>query len=49
MKHVAIVVGGNVIIRAMARLVAFQIGYRSVSVHVTRAEALLELERRGFV
>jgi hypothetical protein len=43
--HVAIVVGGNVLMRAMARLVAYSMGLRSVSIHVTRAEAIEEAAR----
>ena len=38
--HVAVAVGGNVIIRAVARLAAFAIGFRSFSSHVTVDEAL---------
>jgi hypothetical protein len=44
-EHVAFVVGGNVLMRAMARLVAYGMGLRSVSIHVTRAEALEEAAR----
>ena len=44
-EHVAIVVGGNLVMRAMARLVAYSMGLRSVSVHVTRAEAIEEAAR----
>ena len=43
--HVAIVVGGNLLMRAMARLVAYGMGLRSVSVHVTPAEAIEEVGR----
>ena len=43
--HVAIVVGGNVLMRAMARLVAYSMGLKSVSIHVTRAEAIEEAAR----
>jgi hypothetical protein len=43
--HVAIVVGGNLIMRAMARLFAYGMGLRSVSVHETRAEAIEEAGR----
>ena len=43
--HVAIVVGGNLIMRAMARLFAYGMGLRSVSIHVTRAEAIEEVGR----
>lgn len=44
-EHVAIVVGSNLLMRAMARLVAYGMGLKSVSVHVTRAEALEEAGR----
>ena len=43
--HVAIVVGGNLLMRAMARLFAYGMGLRSVSVHETRAEAIEEVGR----
>jgi hypothetical protein len=43
--HTAIVVGGNVLMRAMARLVAYSMGLKSVSIHVTRAEAIEEAAR----
>ena len=43
--HVAIVVGGNLLMRAMARLVAYGMGLGSVGVHVTRAEAIEEAGR----
>ena len=43
--HVAIVVGGNLLMRAMARLVAYSMGLTSVSIHVTRAEAIEEAGR----
>jgi len=43
--HLAIVVGGNVMISAMARLVAYSMGYRSVSLHDTLDDALLEARR----
>jgi hypothetical protein len=43
--HVAIVVGGNLLMRAMARLVAYGMGLRSVSVHLTPAEAIEEAGR----
>jgi hypothetical protein len=41
--HVAIVVGGNLLMRAMARLFAHGMGLVSVSVHATRAEAIEEV------
>jgi hypothetical protein len=43
--HVGIVVGGNLLMRAMARLVAYGMGLRSVGVHLTRAEAIEEVGR----
>ena len=41
--HVAIVIGHNLLMRAMARLVAHGMGLVSVSVHTTRAEAIEEI------
>jgi len=38
--HVGLVVGGNVVIRAVAKLAAFAIGFRSFSFHMTVDEAL---------
>ena len=43
--HVAIVVGGNVLMRAMARLFAYGMGLRSVSIHASRDEAIEEVGR----
>jgi hypothetical protein len=43
--HVAIVVGSNLLMRAMARLLAYGMGLTSVGVHVTRAEAIEEAGR----
>ena len=43
--HVAIVVGNNVIMRAMARLFAHMMGLQSVSTHAERAEAIKEAGR----
>jgi hypothetical protein len=43
--HVAIVVGSNLLMRAMARLIAYGMGITSVGVHVTRAEAIEEAVR----
>jgi hypothetical protein len=43
--HVAIVVGGNLLMRAMARLFAYGMGMTSVGVHVTRAQAVEEAAR----
>jgi len=44
-EHVAIVVGGNVLMRAMARLFAYGMGLRSVSIHASRTEAIEEVGR----
>ena len=41
--HVAIVVGNNLLMRAMARLFAHGMGLVSVSIHSTRAEAIEEV------
>jgi hypothetical protein len=41
--HVAIVVGNNLIMRAMARLFAYGMGLTNVSIHVTRADAIEEV------
>jgi len=43
--HAAMVVGGNLIMQAMARLFAYGMGLRHVSIHVTRAEADEEVGR----
>jgi hypothetical protein len=43
--HVAIVVGNNLLMRAMARLFAHGMGLVSVSIHVTRDEAIEEAGR----
>jgi hypothetical protein len=43
--HVAVVVGDNLIMRAMARLFAYGMGLQSVNVHATRAEAFEEVRR----
>jgi hypothetical protein len=43
--HVAIVVGSNLLMRAMARLFAYGMGLTSVGIHVTRDEAIEEAER----
>jgi len=43
--HVAVVVGNNLLMRAMARLIAYGMGMSSVGVHVTRAEAIEEAGR----
>ena len=44
-RHVAIVVGGNLLMQAMARLFAYGMGLKSVGVHVSRAEAIEEAAR----
>ena len=38
--HVGVVVGGNVVIRAVAKLTAFSIGFRSFSFHKSADEAV---------
>jgi len=43
--HAAFVVGGNAIMRAMARLFAYGMGLRNVTIHVTRPEAIEEVGR----
>jgi hypothetical protein len=43
--HVAIVVGDNIVIRAMARLFAYSMGLRSVSLHPNRDQAIAEVRR----
>jgi hypothetical protein len=44
--HAAFVVGGNMVMRAMVFLVGHvRLGFRSVSTHVSREEALEELRR----
>lgn len=43
--HVAIVVGGNLLMKAMARLFAYNMGLASVGIHSTRAEAIEEARR----
>jgi hypothetical protein len=43
--HVAIVVGGNLLMRAMARLFAYGLGFTSVGIHVRRGEAIEEAGR----
>ena len=40
LAHVGVAVGGNVIIRAVAKLAAFAIGFRSVTFHMTVDDAL---------
>jgi hypothetical protein len=43
--YVAIAVGNNVLMRAMARLFAYGMGLASVGIHATRAEAIEEVRR----
>jgi hypothetical protein len=43
--HVAIAVGDNLLMRAMARLFAYGMGLSSVSIHATRTEAIEETRR----
>ena len=43
--HVAIAVGDNLLMRAMARLFAYGMGLPSVGIHGTRAEAIEEARR----
>ena len=43
--HVSIVVGDNLLMRAMARLFAYGMGLPSVGIHETRAEAIEEARR----
>ena len=43
--HVAITVGENMLMRAMARLFAYGMGLSSVSIHATCAEAIEETRR----
>lgn len=44
-RHVAIAIDGNLFIAAMAKLLAFGMGYRSVSMHASIEEALAEAKR----
>jgi hypothetical protein len=43
--YVAIAVGNNVLMRAMARLFAYGMGLASVDIHATQAEAIEEARR----
>ena len=43
--HVAVAVGDNLLMRAMARLFAYGMGLPSVGIHSTRAEAIEEARR----
>jgi hypothetical protein len=40
LAHVGLVVGGNAVIRAVAKLAAFTVGFRSFSFHMTVDQAL---------
>ncbi len=40
LAHVAAVVGGNAVIRAVAKLAAFAIGFRSFTIHASSDEAI---------
>jgi len=43
--HLGVVVGDNLLMRAMARLFAYGMGLTNVSIHSTRAEAIEETRR----
>jgi hypothetical protein len=43
--HLAVAVGDNLLMRAMARLFAYGTGLTNVSIHATRAEAIEEARR----
>ena len=43
--HLAVAVGDNLLMRAMARLFAYGMGFTNVSTHATRAEAIEEARR----
>ena len=43
--HVAVAVGDNLLMRAMARLFAYGMGLPSVGIHATRTEAIEEARR----
>ena len=43
--HLAVAVGDNLLMRAMARLFAYGMGLTNVSIHATRAEAIEEARR----
>jgi hypothetical protein len=40
LAHVAVVVGGNAVIRAVAKLAAFSVGFRSFTIHASLGEAV---------
>jgi hypothetical protein len=43
--HLAVAVGDNLLMRAMARLFAYGMGFTNMSTHATRAEAIEEARR----
>ena len=43
--HLAVAVGDNLLMRAMARIFAYGMGLTNVSIHATRAEAIEEARR----
>jgi hypothetical protein len=43
--HLAVTVGDNLLMRAMARLFAYGMGLTNVTIHATRAEAIEEARR----
>jgi hypothetical protein len=43
--HLAVAVGDNLLMRAMARLFAYGMGLPSVGIHASRAEAIEEARR----
>jgi len=43
--HLAVAVGDNLLMRAMARLFAYGMGLTNVTIHATRAEAIEETRR----
>jgi hypothetical protein len=43
--HLAVAVGDNLVMRAMARLFAYGMGFTNTSTHATRAEAIEEARR----
>jgi hypothetical protein len=40
LAHVGVIIGVNVVIRAVARLAAFTVGFRSISFHMSADEAM---------
>jgi hypothetical protein len=45
LRHVAVVVGPNLVMGAMARMVGFALGFRKLTVHADREGALEDLRR----